>query len=375
MRKNERKRGKPITSPYFSGVTAAHSSATKRKVLPASMRRNRRKKGKPVTTSRYFPKVVRYSSQLSTSQASATKIRSSSAANEKGLRKSENVTDPLPKIAAAPNVDNGNGKTITDSFFTVTAINPPVTTTGATSNYFLRSPSSAYGSVLSLGPLVYTWITSSNYQDIRSHCLRQISSSASKRKVCNACYKTLREDAFRHFEACPIFRKELYAYESSLEYANGNSLPVSGEDRNLTIIPCVELVGQWAEEHSLRHLCPNQCFLRAFAPSREWMILRKKLEKLTPIGEILKDWTCRLVYETEANQDDVAEITSALSHSSNCIKTEIRKQNLKAKEKLLPIQLPRTLFVSLKSGKVRNNCACLSLRYYTVIFILFSRLI
>ena len=367
MRKNGRKRAKLITSSYFSSAPL-----TKRN---GSSRKNRRKKGKPDRTSRYFPKVTKYDFRLRTSQASVTKIRSPSATNEKDIRiyKIQNVTDhPLPKIAPGTNnVENGEGQTFADSLFTETAVNPPVNAAGANSKYFSRSPSSAYGSVLSLGPLVYTWIGSSNYQDIRSNCSRQFFPYGSKRKVCNSCSNILREDAFRHFEACPVFRKELDAYNSSLEYTytNGNSLPTDrGNDHNRTIIrtignknppPCVELVGQWAEQHSLRHLCPNQCFLRAFAPSREWMILRKRLEKQTPIGEILKDWTCRLVYETEVSKDDVAANISILPPSFNCIKTENVRQNLKAKqiksEKLLPVQLPRAVFVSLKSGKVSKN--------------------
>ena len=58
-------------------------------------------------------------------------------------------------------------------------------TSCSSSNYFLRSPSSAYGSVLSLGPLVYTWIGGrrrgsnkrisiyNSREEVRLNCLRQ----------------------------------------------------------------------------------------------------------------------------------------------------------------------------------------------------------
>ncbi|OEU22561.1 hypothetical protein FRACYDRAFT_232718 [Fragilariopsis cylindrus CCMP1102] len=135
---------------------------------------------------------------------------------------------------------------------------------------------------------------------------------------------------------------------------------------SLSSLTCVELVGRWAEQHSVRHLCPNQCFLRAFAPIREWMVLRKKLEKYTPIGEILNDWTCRLVFddkttETETEEENQNTSTndieipvnikspSSLSSSSRVQTAEERKQNSKAYTNQL------TEFVSLKSGKTFSS--------------------
>jgi len=119
---------------------------------------------------------------------------------------------------------------------------------------------------------------------------------------------------------------------------------------------CVELVGRWMEEHALRHLCANQCFLRAFAPSREWMILRKTLENPVPIGEILRDWTCRLVHETERNSGDVLVPVPALSPA--CVQANEPETarpdpaaNHSSPKKPFAGNLPRTVFVSLKSGE------------------------
>ena len=123
-------------------------------------------------------------------------------------------------------------------------------------------------------------------------------------------------------------------------------------------VPCVELVGQWAEKYSLRHLCPNQCFLRAFLPSREWMMFRKKLEAKKPIGDSLDDYLCRLVYDAESNRGEIATSTSSSlyvgisgsgssSSSSSSSRVKIEKRNFSAKP-------PRTEFVSFKHGKVRK---------------------
>eukprot|EP00536_Pseudo-nitzschia_multiseries_P001182 jgi/Psemu1/180184/e_gw1.14.63.1 len=214
-------------------------------------------------------------------------------------------------------------------------------TAQVSSDYFLHSPSSAYGSVLSLGPLVYTWISSSDCQEIRSNCERRQSPYENIRDACDPCLQILRAETFQHFEACPIFRKELEACVSNPSVTDGKPFVIRKHQKST----CVERVGQWAEAHLLRHLCPNQCYLRAFAPSREWMLLRTKLEKLSPIGEALNDWTCRLVYEVEENP---ISDSSTVSSSDTDQDIEATSSN---SVKLSPVHLPRTVFVSLKSRK------------------------
>ena len=51
---------------------------------------------------------------------------------------------------------------------------------------------------------------------------------------------------------------------------------------------------------SVRHLCPHACYLRAFAPVREWHYLRKAiLEYSNDSPELfLKGWQCRLMPKT-----------------------------------------------------------------------------
>jgi hypothetical protein len=290
-------------------------------------------------------------------------------------------------------------------------------TSCSSSNYFLRSPSSAYGSVLSLGPLVYTWIGGgrrgsnkrisifNSREEVRLNCLRQRRRNSShsssrindkeRRIVCIYCAPILSEDAFRHFKDCLIFQNEQYKYhtihdddDDDDDSCTPNYTKTVGNDdckndhdqykmtdvnimfdtesssssSSLSSLTCVELVGRWAEQHSVRHLCPNQCFLRAFAPIREWMVLRKKLEKYTPIGEILNDWTCSLVFDDKTieeenhntNTNDIEipvnnKSPSSLSSSSKVQTAEDRNLISKSYTNQL------TEFVSLKSGKVRQN--------------------
>jgi transcription elongation factor Elf1 len=353
MRKNE------------ASVVTLQSTAPRPKKIGS--RKRKRRKSIPVR-SRYFPKIANCSFRFSTSLVSVsdTKIRSTNATRKKDTRNCKIGADALPKIAPETKiVENEEDQTLVYSLFTQNTSNASVDVNGVTSNYFLRSPSSAHGSVRSLGPLVYTWIGGSNCDDIRSNCLRQISSSDRNGKPCDACFKILIEDAFRHFRDCPVFRQELDAYNMNAEHNAGYySAHVGGTHHQTTT--CVELVGRWAEERALRHICTTQCFLRVFAPSREWMILRKNLKNLTPIGEILNDWTCRLVHETKTNEDEILGTHPALpTCRSYCNDVEKVKQDPKARyptsEKLCRGHLPRTLFVSVKTGEVRENRAFLSL--------------
>lgn len=344
-----------------SGV-ALQSIAPRTKKIGS--RKRKRRKSIPVSRSRYFPKIANCSFRFSTRLVSVpdTKIRSASTTRKKDTRNCKIGADALPKIAPETKiVENEEDQTLVYSLFIETTSNTSVDAVNrATSNYFLRSPSSAHGSVRSLGPLVYTWIGRSNCDDIRSNCLRRVSSSDRNAKPCDACSKILKEDAFRHFRYCPVFRQELDAYNMNAEqHAGYYSAHVGGDHHQTTT--CVELVGRWAEERALRHLCTNQCFLRAFAPTREWMMLRKNLKNLTPIGEILNDWTCRLVHdETKTNGDEILETIPALpTPRSDCNEVEKVKVDPKRRypssETLLQGHLPRTLFVSVKTGEVREN--------------------
>ena len=314
-----------------------------------SSRKRKRGEGTPVT-SRYFQKITQAngSFRFAAVVSPDSKIRTKRATANNNTHKCINVSRSLEKIAPETEIaENEKYQSLGCALFEENRGKTLVDANGATSDYFLRSPSSAYGSIQSLGPLVYTWIDSSNRDEIHLNCSRLTSSSDNNGKPCDTCSKILMKDAFRHFRDCPVFREKLdfYSWNSN---RTGSSDHAGGNNRHSS---CVEVVGRWAEEHALRHLCPNQCFLRAFAPSRDWMVLRKNLKKVTPIGEILKDWTCRLVHETEANGDENLVSNRALLTRINCSEIEEVKKNLNVKHSLRG-RLPRTIFVSLKTGEV-----------------------
>ena len=296
--------------------------------VPGGRRSLRRKnRGRAPVKSRYFPKIVNRSFRLGTRFVFETKARPRRATGKKKTQNSKAVT-PVTKT-----IENEDDQILDYSLFAENCSKKSVKVNGATSDYFLRSQLSPYESVRSLGPLVYTWINGYNPDEIRLNCSRLHSTSGSNRnQPCSACSRILTENAFRHFLDCPIFRGALDSYK----------FPVQNEE-NHSRIPCVEIVGRFAEDYALRHLCRNQCFMRAFAPSREWINLRKNLRDLTPVGEILNDWTCRLVHETDASSsidDTEGEGTEQISPG----------------RKLQPQRsLPRTMFISLKTGEVRKS--------------------
>mmetsp|Transcript_6217 Transcript_6217/g.15382 ORF Transcript_6217/g.15382 Transcript_6217/m.15382 type:complete len:345 (+) Transcript_6217:165-1199(+) len=304
-----------------------------RKTSREKMRRKRSS-----LTSQYFPKPTKTSFRFALSCFPSTSIRLFNGERKYDARKGTSGTDASSKIIARRNiVRNKEEQNSSYSLFMMNKTIPFMNVQRVASNYFLHSEASAQGSVQSLGPLVYTWIGSSNRNDIRSNCLLYTSSSTGDRKPCSSCWKILTQDGFTHFLDCPIFRMKLDMYSSNSDFAR--SQPPGKYHCKTT---CVELVGRWAEEHALRHLCSNQCFQRAFAPSREWIILRKKLTKLRSIGHVLNDWTCRLVHEPETDNNEVSKTYSTSSHHGIGDELKIFEQG----------SIPRTIFLSLKTGEV-----------------------
>eukprot|EP00537_Pseudo-nitzschia_pungens_P013183 CAMPEP_0172388738 /NCGR_PEP_ID=MMETSP1061-20121228/5776_1 /TAXON_ID=37318 /ORGANISM="Pseudo-nitzschia pungens, Strain cf. pungens" /LENGTH=161 /DNA_ID=CAMNT_0013118701 /DNA_START=76 /DNA_END=558 /DNA_ORIENTATION=+ len=138
--------------------------------------RKRRGVQRELFTSRYFSKVVNHSFRFHTSHA---RVRMTKQAKSKNRG---NTDESILKVVA-----DEEGETTPYSMLTEHAKRSPITLADSTSDYFLHTSSSAYGSVLSLGPLVYTWISSRNYDDIRSNCTRPDSPSANIRDACDSC--------------------------------------------------------------------------------------------------------------------------------------------------------------------------------------------
>ena len=145
---------------------------------------------------------------------------------------------------------------------------PQTTKSSKRSSHFLLSPSSVHGSIQCLGPLVYTWATPDHPKSVPTICTR-----GKENETCPRCQAMI-DQALLHFSSCSKFREQFSKASpksSSLSFKQG--------------IPCVEIVGTQMEQ-AVRHLCDSGCFLRAFAPCREWIFLRQTLSSLTdkPIG-------------------------------------------------------------------------------------------
>ena len=135
---------------------------------------------------------------------------------------------------------------------------PPKPTFSA-SSYFLQSPSSAYGAVESLG----SWLA----------CLAICTDNP-------AC--SIIEEACRPFQTCHYFQK---AWESSAAAASLRE----NDDK--------ERLAEARMHGCVRHLCAQRCFMRAYAPCREWCALRRNLRNETrgSVDRALQGWCCRLL--------------------------------------------------------------------------------
>eukprot|EP00980_Cylindrotheca_fusiformis_P005905 scaffold1242_cov123-Cylindrotheca_fusiformis.AAC.14 len=180
---------------------------------------------------------------------------------------------------------------------------------GCSSWYFSHSPSSTYGSLQALGPLVYTW-TPNNMTAATVFCQRSISCS----RVCSSCAPVVSSSLTR-FHRCPLFSK----------YIDENDWIEMGKP-----LSCAEIMGKVIEK-GVRHLCTNGCFLAAYAPSREWVFFRKTLRNISdePLDGLLSSWTCKLVDNVKSTE-----------------KPNRRSLNHERRTEMTPLSSPRVQFFS-----------------------------
>ena len=120
---------------------------------------------------------------------------------------------------------------------------------------------SCFESVEQLAPLIFTLSESS------APCFPCRRSS-----VCE-CSTGVINDCKAQFYFCDQFRA---SYESFQH-------PTSSSEDFETKLTC------WEREniriqHSVRHLCSNRCYMRAFAPVREWVSLRESVQEMTDVS-------------------------------------------------------------------------------------------
>ena len=168
------------------------------------------------------------------------------------------------------------------------------------SPHFLQAPSSVVGSLASLGPTFFTWTelsppslcTWSYRRD--ANPTNACSDPSKSPTICEFC-TVIVQDSIRHFKQCNIFQER---YDRTLQgfnqtrrlQRNRNIVAIQEQDNDdkhhhTMCQTCLDVAAQ-AAEASVRHLCSHGCYLKAFAPCRDWIQLRKTLHDETdmPLG-------------------------------------------------------------------------------------------
>lgn len=131
------------------------------------------------------------------------------------------------------------------------------------SSYFIQSPSSVWGSVTSNRSLLF-WLTTTKAADVPA-CRRR-KDAPQNSLSCRPCAATI-DAAIGPFQCCSIFRER---WQEQRSCGSGESECWKRAENVL--------------DQSLRHLCLHRCYMRAFAPCRDWFLLRKDLHQMTDIS-------------------------------------------------------------------------------------------
>ena len=126
------------------------------------------------------------------------------------------------------------------------------------SKYFVDSPSSAIGSFRSMPNFLRTLIPPDVEQSI-------LVAAQNEQKSCSCTH--LFKAARKQFVHCPIFEQTLRSLKSC-EVTSDNDLICCDKEILLLI-------------QSVLHICSHACYLRAFAPLRDWHSLRTSISELS----------------------------------------------------------------------------------------------
>lgn len=225
------------------------------------------------------------------------------------------------------------------------------------SRFFLRSTSSVYGSVQSLGQPILMWVPMEILEKVHTspdgYCRRKNKST----KVCVPCQMVIRAAA-KHFEQC-----ECFEYDDKLTATGSRNKDVEG--------PCYEVVGR-SIENGVRHLCSHQCYMKAYAPVRDWWLCRQFIATTRDdvrLDHALKDWTCILVErQTKICDDAVEDLKKPVLLPGDNSELLLESVPVTARRELFVKSiaessvgrpdldrsfLPRTVFVQKQGSKVR----------------------
>lgn len=126
------------------------------------------------------------------------------------------------------------------------------------SKYFVDSPSSAIGSFRSMPNFLRTLISPDIEQSIHD-------AAENEKQSCSCAH--LFKAASKQFVHCPIFEQTRRSLKSC-EAMSDNDLKCCDKEILLLL-------------QSVLHICSHACYLRAFAPLRDWHSLRTSISKLS----------------------------------------------------------------------------------------------
>jgi hypothetical protein len=185
------------------------------------------------------------------------------------------------------------------------------------SPYFVKSASSSWGSVESLGPLLFT-LEGADVETLTTKCEKNPEAC----KVCTACIAS----ATLHFICCPEFRdrwnqnrpgssswrvvdRDVHMQSPPSLDAPSYDKPPVGTAGNSNCCRCCWEIAEERLQYSARHLCRYRCYMRAYAPYRDWFALRKALiqeQTGASIDTLLTGWRCILLLQSPETAATVA---------------------------------------------------------------------
>jgi len=201
------------------------------------------------------------------------------------------------------------------------------------SRYFRNVPSFAAETVRTLGPLRETWGEG-----------------------------LFVRDATEQFRGCPIFEETFRELNETVKKENENEEEEENEnEEEEEQIPIPEYEMEDILSRSVRHLCGNNCYLRAYAPAREWHALRKTIRDAIGYSpdRMLRGWRCcalrprprPLVLPHRSHDDDDGDNSSSSSQSVDGEKSrESRRRRDNGEDKNKKRFHPRVAFVSPEGG-------------------------
>lgn len=143
-------------------------------------------------------------------------------------------------------------------FLIETPLAKPSVNSATSSNYFVDSPSSAIGSFRTMPNFLHALIPS-------EEVIQESTTRRSTKAQCRC--RLLARTAGTQFEHCPAFKEMLQI----------TNTPQGGEDSGIS---CCDLE-TLAVVKSVSHICSHACYLRAFAPLRDWHSVRKSVAELS----------------------------------------------------------------------------------------------